>query len=371
MAPPRELHGSLDEMLSPEVLSRLEGRTVASVLRRPFASPYGGVSGNAFLAVETVGSDGQPRSYIVKQTAPAWDIIMRITGDTACREMLVWQHELLDRLPPEVGHTIVAVAVDSGGWALLMHDIGDRMHPCQRWPDPGWAPLSERELSVFLDGLAALHAAYWEDPALLDPKLGLCELPWLYASFSPATVRREAGSPHMLVAMLRAGWEQLERVAAPDLVRLVRGLQADSRPLCDALRRYPSTLVHGDPNCKNFGIERAPRPRILLLDWQLVTRAPPAVDLAFFLSLFSAVMPASHEEAIEQYRDRLAARLGDPFDGRWWRPQLELALLGHFLRFGALLMGRMTQHPDPAVREHYQTELAWWSERALAGAAWL
>ena len=29
------------------------------------------------------------------------------------------------------------------------------MHPCQRWPDPGWAPLSEAELDVFLDGLAA------------------------------------------------------------------------------------------------------------------------------------------------------------------------------------------------------------------------
>ena len=237
--------------------------------------------------------------------------------------------------------------------------------------DPGWEPLSERELWVFLDGLAALHAAYWEDPSLLDPRLGLCELPWLYASFSPATVQREAGSPHMLVAMLRAGWEQLERVAAPDLVRLVRGLQADSRPLCDALRRYPWTLVHGDPNCKNFGIELAPAPRIFLLDWQLVTRAPPAVDLAYFLSLFSAVIPASHEEAIERYRDRLAARLGDRFDERWWRPQLDLALLGHFLRFGALLLVRMTQHHDPAVREHYRTELAWWSERALAGAAWL
>ena len=112
-------------------------------------------------------------------------------------------------------------------------------------------------------------------------------------------------------------------------------------------------------------------PRILLLDWQLVTRAPPAVDLAFFLSLFSAVVPASNEDVIEQYRDRLAARLGDRYDDRWWRPQLDLAFLGHFLRFGALLLARMTGHEDPAVREHYRSELAWWTARALAGAAWL
>jgi hypothetical protein len=371
MVPPRELYSSLDEMLSPEVLSQLDGRTVTSVRRRPFTSPYGGVSGNRFLSIETVADDGQRRPYIVKRTAASWDIIMRITGDTACREMLVWRHRLLDRLPPEVGHTVVACAIDDGGWALLMRDIGDLMHPSQRWPGAGWAPLSERELLVFLDGLAALHERFWEDATLLDPKLGLCDLPWLYASFSPATVQREADSPHVLIAMLREGWQQFEQVAAPDLVRLVQGLQADSRPLCDALRRYPWTLVHGDPNCKNFGIELAPAPRILLLDWQLVTRAPPAVDLAFFLSLFSAVMPASKEEVIEQYRDRLAARLGVRFDERWWRPQLDLAVLGHVLRFGALLIGRMTGHDDPAVREHYRTELAWWSERALAGAAWL
>jgi hypothetical protein len=87
--------------------------------------------------------------------------------------------------------------------------------------------------------------------------------------------------------------------------------------------------------------------------------------------LFSAVLPASYEEVIDQYRACLAARLGDRFDERWWRPQLDLALLGHFLRFGGLLVWRMTYHDDPAVREHYRTVLAWWTERALDGARWL
>jgi ecdysteroid kinase len=129
--------------------------------------------------------------------------------------------------------------------------------------------------------------------------------------------------------------------------------------------------VHGDPNCKNFGFERSPRPKLLLLDWQIVTRAPPAVDLAYVLALFSAVLPVSYEEVIDRYRACLAARLGDRFDERWWRPQLDLALLGHFLRFGGLLTWRMTRHPDPEVREHYRMVLDWWTERALAGARWL
>lgn len=371
MSPPHTLHSSLDEMLSSGALRALEGRAVTSVRVQPFTSPYGGVSGNTFLSVATVGDDGHPRAYIVKRTAPAWDIIMRITGDADCREMLVWRQRLLDRLPPAVGHTVVACAVDGEGWALLLRDITQQMHPCQRWPDPGWAPLSERELAVFLDGLAALHASYWEDPALLDPQLGLCELPWLYASFSPATVQREAGSPHMLLPVLRMGWEQFGQVAAPELVQLVRRLQADTSPLTDALRRYPWTLVHGDPNTKNFGLELAPSPRLLLLDWQLVTRAPPAVDLAFFIALFSPVLPVPNEAVIEQYRERLAARLGSRFDASWWQPQLDLAMLGHFLRFGGLLVARMTTHQDAAVRAHYREVLDWWTGRALAGAAWL
>src|SRR3954470_10620158 len=111
MESPRALYASLDEMLSPEALSRLEGRTVTSTRRQPFTTPYGGVSGNQFLSVKTVADDGHARSYIVKRTAPAWDIIMRITGDTACREVMVWQHGLLDQLPPQVGHTVVACAV--------------------------------------------------------------------------------------------------------------------------------------------------------------------------------------------------------------------------------------------------------------------
>ena len=128
MSPPRELYSSLDEMLSLEALSQLEGRTVTSVRREPFTTPYGGVSGNTFLAIETAGSDGQQHSYIVKRTAPAWDIIMRITGDTACREMLIWQYWLLDRLPPEVEDTIVACAAESGVLKSLS-DTTPRMEP--------------------------------------------------------------------------------------------------------------------------------------------------------------------------------------------------------------------------------------------------
>ena len=167
------------------------------------------------------------------------------------------------------------------------------------------------------------------------------------------------------------GWRLLEALAPPDVTRIVRGLQRDLRPLCRALRRYPWTFVHGDLKRQNVGLERGARRRVVLLDWQFATRAPPAVDLSWFLSMFAGVLPISLEGAIEQYRGYLARQLGDRFDERWWQPQLELALLGQFLRYGFQMMYRMVHEESPAVREHYRALLAWWTTRVRTGAALL
>ena len=183
---------------------------------------------------------------------------------------------------------------------------------------------------MLLDGMAALHERYWGDPALLDPALGLCTLPWLYPA-SPPPARREARSQNRSVLTPVRGVEAAGGAGATRCQRLVRGLQRDLRPLCRALRRYPWTFVHGDLKRQNVGLERGPRPRVVLLDWQFATRAPPAVDLGWLLSMFAGVLPISLEEAIEQYRACLARQLGDRFDDWWWHPQLELALLGQLL----------------------------------------
>lgn len=365
------LYGSLDELLSPEALGGLEGRRLMSVCTRPWTPTGGSFSGSPFLRVETAAAGGERRRYVVKRTAPAWDIIMRITADRACRELLVWQHGLLDQLPPEVGHAILAGAIDGEGWALLMRDVGDTLLPAARWPAPDWEPLGVADTACLLDALAALHARYWEDPTLRDPSHGLCDSWWLYSSLSPASAQREIDSPHPFARNILAGWQQLETLVAPDVADLVRRLLHDPRPLCAALDRYPRTLVHGDPKLANVGIERGAAPRVVLLDWQFVTPAPPAVDLAWLLWMGSASLPIPLDEAIEQYRDCLARRLGRRFDERWWRPQLELALLGGFLRRAQSSMRQIVQHESAAIREHHRALLAWWTPWARAGARWL
>jgi hypothetical protein len=366
------LHRSLEEMLSPDAMSRIEGRPVASVHSRSWVPDDISISGCPFLWVETTGVDGERGHYVVKRTGHERDLIMRDTGDRVCREMLVWQHGLLDRLPAEAAHTIVAVSEDGDGWSILMRAVTDALQPYARWPEPGWAPPSLDDTHTMIDAMAALHERYWEDPALLDPALGLCPLPSFYASLSPAVAEREAQRPNpRIIPNRRAGWKLLEELVAPDLAQLVRALHINRRPLCDALGRYPWTFVHGDLKCANIGLEDGAQRRVVLLDWQFATRAPPAVDLTWWLSMFAGVLPISLDEAIDVYRGHLARRLGDRFDARWWQPQLELAVLGEFVRHAHHWMHPVIYETRPAVREHFRALLAWWTARMRAGAALL
>jgi hypothetical protein len=371
MAPPHELYGSLEALLSPQALSRIERRTVTSVQAEPCGTSEMSASGSLFVRVSSDGDDGARRHYVVKRTSYARDIIMRLSGDTVCREVLVWQRGLLDRLPPEVMSPTVGAAIDGDGWALLMADVSDALPPYTGWPHADWQPATAEQTRRLLHGMAALHERYWEDPALLDPSLGLCSLPWLYEGLSPKLLDGEAGSPHRIVPAFQQGWALLDEVAPPDIAALVRTLHRDSRPLCAALERYPRTLVHGDLKCANLGVEPAPNGRVVLLDWQFVTCAPPSVDLSWFLAMFTTVLPCSLDEAIEEYRATLARRLGSRFDERWWQPQLDVGLLGQFLRMGHMLMSRTAQARWAPFHEHYRTMLTWWYEHMRAGAAWL
>src|SRR5215207_5843886 len=104
------LLASLDDLTSPVTLTRLTGQDIACERIVPLPVAESAYSGSGLLAVETDGGIG-PR-LLVKRIAPAWDYFMRVTGDTRGREMLAWQTGLLDRLPLELGHAVLACARD-------------------------------------------------------------------------------------------------------------------------------------------------------------------------------------------------------------------------------------------------------------------
>jgi hypothetical protein len=355
---------SLDEVLAPETLSQLVGHPIVSVRRRPFVGGHS-ASGSTFLAVET--NDGQGPRFVVKLSSPTCDWIVRATADECGREVLVWSHGLLDQLPPEIVHPVVACARDGDGWAILMRDVSDDL-----LRDPmGTSPIGRGDHRRYLDALAAMHVAFWESPWATETGRGSTTSWRLYTALSAETGWREAGHPNEVVGMIRHGWELFWELAEPDVADLVHRLCQDPAPLCAALARYPQTVVHGDPRGANIGIVRKPTPRVILLDWHLVSPSPPGVDLAWYLWALGIQLPVSRETTIAWYRDRLAHRLGDRFSESWWQPQMALSLLGQVLRGIWWHAWAAVEEPDADYRAWIRQDLVWWCDRAREGVRWL
>jgi hypothetical protein len=359
-----ESYASLDAMLALETLSRLAGTPVTSVRRVPFVGGHS-ASGSSFLAIETNEADG-PR-LVLKQSSPACDWIVRATADTRGREVLAWESGLLDRLPPEITHPILACARDESGWSILMRDVSEEMMVDAIVSDP----ITESEHLLILDALAALHAAFWEQPEIASPDRGYCSVPNLLLAFSPEVGRREWDHPNPIPRIIAECWDLFWTVAEPDVAAIVRDLFDDPAPLCAALARFPQTVAHGDPRPSNLGIKRGSRPRLILLDWQLTGASVPGIDLAWYLSQMAYRLPIPRETTIARYRNRLEGHLGARLDDAWWQPQLDLSLLGHMLRFGWAIAGDVA-HPESAVSsDRARAEFDWWAKQTLAATRWL
>jgi hypothetical protein len=305
---------------------------------------------------------------VVKRVSGEWDWIMRATDDRLGREALVWTSGLLDRLPPEVTHPIVAAARDGDGWAILMHDVTDALIPPHD-PYTG-AAISEADHACFLDALAALHARFWNEAAVAASTPGLCSPEDRYRAFSPDTGWREGDGPDVYPRIIREGWDLLPTLIDPAAADLIVGLVNDPGPLTAAQARYPQTIVHGDPRPPNLGrLENgASTTRVVLLDWHFVGPSVPGVDLTWYLYTTGPGRSLCREAVIAGYRERLACRLGSRFDQDWWQPQLELSLLGQMLRCGQDMAWAAVRHDSATVRAWARENLAWWSEQALVGA---
>ena len=359
----RILYRSIEEMTRPETLSALVQQPLTTTRLVPFQTGGWSSTGSQFLTVETDHAEQPP--YIVKRIAPERDWVMQMTEDQHWRAITVWQRGLLDRLPEEIDHAIIACAVDGQGYALLMRNVTHSLLP-------DGTPLSEADNQFNLDAMAALHTTFWDDIGLHSPDLNLCSPQNLFTHTAPEKIGRMAtDNPAPVLDMVLEGWRLLPKLVDAEVVDLLRDLAHDPRPLCHALAGYPQTLVHGDWRPANFGIERNGRPQLNLFDWARPTATVPAVDLAYYLVTSLKELPISKEATIDLYKRRLEDRLGERFDESWWQPQLELSLLAAFLMIGCFRARVTAQSEDGDDQMRGQAELVWWSEQARAGAKWL
>jgi hypothetical protein len=357
------LYTSLEDMTRPETVSTLVRQPIASVRLVPFQPVGSSSTQSEFLALETdpVAEPG----YVVKRMVQEQDWVMQTTDDRHWRAIAIWQHGVLDRLPAEIDHAIIACAVDGAGRAILLRDVSHALMP-------DGTPRSSEDTARVLDAMAALHAAFWDDDVLCNPALQLCCQRRLFTHTSPDTITPIAArSTAPVLGMIREGWGLLPRLVDADVVELIRELAHDPGPLCTALERYPHTLVHGDWRPANLGIERGEQRRLILLDWQRPTATVPGADLAYFLAFTANSRSLSREAAIDLYKQRLADRLGARFDLAWWQPQFELSCLGTFVLLGCLQAWFAVHTADADRHRQDRAELAWWSEMVRAGARWL
>jgi hypothetical protein len=244
-----------------------------------------------------------------------------------CTSDTLWQHGLLDRLQPGIDHAILGCARDGDGWAILMLDVSEHILTGE--------PFSTAEVESLLDTLATLHATFWQAPELANPALGLGDTSSLIETFLPATAKRTPSTTSALPQMLLDGSALLQEMVEPDVADILGQLLADPQPLCVALSRSPSTLVHGDYRAQNIGIAGQPAPQIVLLDWQLAAYGAATLDLAWLLSMPNLQLsPFSTSSASGYYRQRLAERLGARFDESWWHSLLALGMLANVMRNG-------------------------------------
>lgn len=225
---------------------------------------------------------------------------MRASDDDCGREVAVWRTGLLDRQPAPLGHAVVAAARDGAGWALLMRDLTSNL--ITGGPiDP--LPVATYERVV--DALVTFHIAYWQDADLGDSRLGLCTLPSYFALLAPQRAAAIADA-HDELRFVAEGWQLLPSVADADVVALLRRLHADPQPLCDALARFPRTLLHGDYKLANLAVQAGKALEVVLLDWALAAIGPPAVDLAWYLGTSALRSPATKDATIARYASFLA-----------------------------------------------------------------
>lgn len=297
-------------------------------------------SGAVFERVEIEGG-----RYVVKHIALHDDWIARAMGDIGRWPILVWTAGLLDTVPDTVDHAYVAVANGADSAAVLMRDVSDVLVP------EGDTPIAEADHAAFIDTIAGLHAAFWG----WEDRIGLTPFGNRFFLFSPWMVACEEalGFPAPVTVVARDGWERLAEVA-PGMHTVLQPLTVDPSPLAVALETTPMTFCHGDTKMGNLG--RNPDGRTVMIDWSLPGRSAGAIEVAHYLALNRARIPAScaPEDTIALYREGLVRRGIDVEP--WFDRQVALALLAMMVLLG------WEKALGPSV------DLPWWEDRVEEGA---
>ena len=153
-------------------------------------------------------------------------------------------------------------------YVLLLEDLGDLRQGDQV------AGCSRQDVLTVLDGMARLHANFWDSPVLDD-------YPWVIPMRDGAMAAQVVylkALPHFLAAY--------EDSLTAHHLTLLHWLRAHGVELIEAISVPPLTLLHGDFRLDNLcfaGKTEDHDEEIVLFDWQTLLRGSPGMELANFL----------------------------------------------------------------------------------------
>ena len=312
-----------------------------AILDRVVSSvPLRGHDGRSGAKLERVVLD-DGTCLVVKRTSPAVDLVMRVTGAAVSREYVLWRAGVLDRLPPGIGHAVVDAWLDGTETVLAMRDLGDTV--------VGWdRRLSRQSVRRMWRAVTQAHVAFGSAPVE-----GLCPLRDRVSIFAPWRMAIEASGGHPLPRAVLRGWKRFANLAPEEVLEAVFRVLEQPERLSDPLARRPGTLIHGDLWLVNVALEES---QVTLLDWDLATWAPPALEFALFLDGNSSRVDASRDELVDDFR----AVWGADHD----EVALRLALFAGLVDLGWNKALDVAEHPAVDVRERERADLEWWIAQA-------
>ena len=337
-----------------------------------------GWSGSTFTEIIRFG--GRQR-LILKRTSPGIDWIVRATRDDGIREatmpsVLLGEFAPFGRVVSSIirGFLDAGIGVD-GSAVILLEDLSATLGA---WPRTDSVVLTVEGLDHLLSSIGILHASHWSNSVEIGWRRQemtplWCPLPERLTLLTRRSAERYAADGNPVGPIFLRGWEGFERHAPADALALIETLGADPAPLVTALDGLPVRGLHGDLKLANAATDGA------LIDWQMMLRAPVAVELGWFLVVNSAELPLPPDAVLGRYRDALAhARGWEVIDQTEmdeveaivgdWDAQVDLAAI-----VGLLLRGwRKGQDADDGITLGSgiaaADDLDWWCRRAVEAA---
>lgn len=324
MAPPTHLPQTrvaafdrLESLTDPAALSTVVG-AISNVERVSGSEAPSGFSNSRHESIRITLRDGSRIRLRLKRMHIGEDwLARRAREDPPGREVSLLSEPSLAAVWACFTRAHLAYAVEGSEVGLLMEDLTDSFPPDVREP----IPVDTED--ALLDAIAAMHARFWESPALELPWLAKPE--WCCDFLGPLQAGDEAalrGAPQSIRNGVTNGWrEALQLLPAEAGAKLTQS--ADRLWL--AWSDLPKTLIHGDTKVANFAFVE--NRGVAAFDWSRLGAAPCTVDLGWYLAVNSTRLARGKDELIARYRELLESKLGRTLDGALWERMVEAGVV--------------------------------------------